>query len=157
MTYTLRNATPEDAVTIARFNQLMARETEDKELPDEKILPGVKALLEDPVKGRYFVAEQDGQLVGQIMITYEWSDWRNATIWWIQSVYVRSDMRRKGIYRALYDKVREEAEKAGIETLRLYVERNNRVAQQVYEQLGMEETVYLLYEASLPQSSQKQD
>ncbi len=145
----IRSATLNDAQLIAQFNQKMALETENKVLPDELIIPGVEAVLKDPVKGQYFVAEVDGVMRGQLMITYEWSDWRNNTIWWIQSVYVEEAFRGQGLYKALYEAVKEAAKKANIQTIRLYVERENSTAQKVYEKLGMEETVYAMYEATL--------
>lgn len=134
---------------IARFNQEMALETENKVLPDEIILPGVKAVLDDPSKGFYLIAEVNGEMAGQLMITYEWSDWRNATIWWIQSVYVVGIHRKKGLYSALYDHVKEQAKKAGVKTIRLYVEKQNSTAQEVYRRLGMEPGIYDFYEATL--------
>ncbi|HCS19908.1 MAG TPA: GNAT family N-acetyltransferase [Bacteroidetes bacterium] len=145
----IRLAQHRDLPAIASFNQKMARETEDKELPDSLILPGVEAVLNDPLKGFYLVAETDNVLIGQLMITYEWSDWRNANIWWIQSVYVEKAYRGQGIYTALYEKIKEEARVNGVQTIRLYVEKENAVAQSVYEKLGMEETVYKLYEVTL--------
>lgn len=145
----IRSATLNDAQLIAQFNQKMALETENKVLPNELIIPGVEAVLKDPVKGQYFVAEVDGVMRGQLMITYEWSDWRNNTIWWIQSVYVEEAFRGQGLYKALYEAVKEAAKKANIQTIRLYVERENSTAQKVYEKLGMEETVYAMYEATL--------
>lgn len=145
----IRSATLNDAQLIAQFNQKMALETENKVLPDELIIPGVEAVLIDPVKGQYFVAEVDGVMRGQLMITYEWSDWRNNTIWWIQSVYVEEAFRGQGLYKALYEAVKEAAQKAHIQTIRLYVEKENFTAQKVYEKLGMEETVYAMYEATL--------
>src|SRR5262245_37483641 len=102
---TVRSARPEDAAVIAEYNRLLALETEHKVLDPSVLAAGVQALLEDPHKGRYFVAEDAGQPIGQLMLTYEWSDWRNGWIWWIQSVYVRGDYRRRGIFRALYEHV----------------------------------------------------
>ena len=102
MTFEIRAAEQADGGSIARFNSHMALETEGKELPDDIIAPGVMALLTDRTKGRYWVAEADGRTIGQLMVTHEWSDWRNGTIWWIQSVYVHPDWRRKGVFSALY-------------------------------------------------------
>lgn len=146
----IRQAKTDDVQRIATFNQKMAIETEDKLLPDTVILPGVEAVLIDPVKGFYLVAEVDGTMVGQLMVTYEWSDWRNGQIWWIQSVYVESDYRGKGIYTSLYEEVTRLAKSQNVRTIRLYVEKENQVAQTVYERLGMEETIYKLYEVTLP-------
>ncbi|MDX5320458.1 MAG: GNAT family N-acetyltransferase [Bacteroidota bacterium] len=148
--FQIRQAKKADALTIARFNQNMAWETESKKLADELIIPGVQAVLDDPLKGRYYVAEQDGAVIGQLMITYEWSDWRNQTIWWIQSVYVNENSRGNGVYKALYEAVKNDASSAGVKTIRLYVEKENQVAKTVYRKLGMHETVYDLYEVILP-------
>lgn len=146
----IRLAQHRDLHAIAGFNQKMARETEHKELPDALIIPGVEAVLNDPLKGFYLVAEADNGVIGQLMITYEWSDWRNTNIWWIQSVFVEKEHRGKGVYTALYEKIKEEARLKGVHTIRLYVEKENSAAQAVYEKLGMEETVYKLYEVTLP-------
>jgi len=150
MAITLRAARPEDANTIARFNVAMALETEDKALDPEVTTRGVTALLSDPGKGCYWVAEVDGRIVGQLMITYEWSDWRNGVVWWIQSVYIHADHRRHGVFRQLYEHVRrqveEDPEACGI---RLYVEKDNRRAQATYEALGMSGDKYLVMEEIL--------
>src|SRR5438105_2310221 len=103
MPLTLRRATLADAPVIAEYNQRLAHETEGRSLDPPVIAAGVRAVLSDPERGRYFVAERDGAVVGQLMITTEWSDWRNGWIWWIQSVYVRMDARRQGVFRALYE------------------------------------------------------
>ena len=102
MTMHIRNADSDDASLIASFNSAMAEETEGRGLDASLINPGVAALLADSGKGRYWVAESDGRVVGQIMVTYEWSDWRNGTIWWIQSVYIHPDYRRQGVFSGLY-------------------------------------------------------
>lgn len=149
MSIVIRAAKPEDIFVIAGFNRKMAMETEGKTLPEEIIVPGVKAVLEDPFKGRYFVAMEKDVLLGQLMITMEWSDWRNSWIWWIQSVYVLPEARKRGIYKSLYEEVRREAGAEGVRTIRLYVEKDNGTARKVYEKLGMEESVYALYEATL--------
>ena len=147
----IRRATPADAATIAKFNQAMALETESLTLDPAKIVPGVQAVLSDEQKGYYFVAEIDGQIAGQMMVTFEWSDWRNGNIWWIQSVYVPPEHRRKGVFKALYNHVRDEASKNKVVALRLYVERENVAAQQTYISLGMHLSHYLLMEESLGQ------
>ncbi len=139
---------PADAEALVGFNQAMARETEGKELDHETLTAGVKALIDQRVRGFYVVARHGGELVGSLMITKEWSDWRNADFWWIQSVYVRPEFRRQGVYRQLYDFVRARAtEMDHVCGFRLYVERDNHRAQQTYEALGMHESVYLMYEA----------
>ena len=107
-------ATPADAPTVVEFNRLLAEESEGKTLDLKLLRPGVDAALADPHKALYFVAENDGAIVGQTMITYEWSDWRNGWIWWIQSVYVRSNARRQGVFAALFEHIRETARREGV-------------------------------------------
>jgi len=147
MPLTLRRAGPGDAAVIAEFNQRLAQESEGKTLDPAVLAAGVAAGLADPCKARYFVAEEDGLAVGQVMLTTEWSDWRNGWVWWIQSVYVRPEARRRGVFRALFQHAHEAA-RADPEVvgLRLYVERDNHAAQQTYQRLGMERTGYLVLE-----------
>lgn len=147
MKYGIRDATPADAETIASFNSLMAEETEGRPLDPDIIGPGVSALLNDADKGRYWVAEDNGELIGQIMVTYEWSDWRNGTLWWIQSVYVHPDYRRSGVFSALYHHVESIARENDACGLRLYVEHNNERAQETYKALGMVNPNYQVMEA----------
>src|SRR5687767_2743552 len=109
----IRDATLADAATIADFNQRLAMETEDKRLDDATLRRGVQRLLADGTRGRYFVACRDGQIVGQLMITYEWSDWRDGQIWWLQSVYVVSECRRQGVFRQLHEHARRLARDQG--------------------------------------------
>jgi GNAT superfamily N-acetyltransferase len=143
----IRRATISDAGDIAEFNELMADETEQRTLNKKTLLAGVKAILQDAAKGVYFVAEENGTVVGQLMITYEWSDWRNGNFWWIQSVYVRKEFRELGVFRALYEHVEELARKRNdVCGLRLYVERGNERARNVYEKMGMKRTAYELFE-----------
>ena len=144
----IRRATESDAPVLAGNNRAMARETEDRELAPGVIEAGVLAALTKPELGAdYWVAEADGRIAGQTMVTREWSDWRNGWFWWIQSVYVAPEFRRKGVYRALHDHVRTEAEASGdVIGIRLYVERDNRAARATYEALGMHATDYELYE-----------
>lgn len=147
---TVRTATAEDIDLLARFNARMADETEDKTLDPETVRAGVQALFDDPARGFYLVAVRDEEVVGSLMITPEWSDWRNGVFWWIQSVYVRPEARRTGIYRALHHAVRERAEVSDdVCGLRLYVERSNEAARETYEALGMTETSYRMYEEML--------
>ena len=144
---TVRPATRDDLATLVAYNRGLARETEGRELDAATLAAGVRALLEDPRKGFYLVAERAGRVVGQLMVTYEWSDWRNGTFWWIQSVYVALDARRTGVYRALYDAVITAARAAGdVCGVRLYVEKANGPARQTYRALGMAAAVYDLYE-----------
>lgn len=150
MDFTIRDATPADAATIADYNSRMAEETEDRTLDPDVIGPGVIEILSDENKGRYWVAEFDQTIIGQVMVTYEWSDWRNATIWWIQSVYVPLEFRRKGVFSALYRHVESlVAAEPGVCGLRLYVENNNHRAQRTYESLGMVKPSYLVMESML--------
>ena len=148
---TIRRATVNDADVIVDFNSRIAWETEGKQLLPEIISAGVQALLANPTLGFYLVAEMNGEVVGALMITTEWSDWRNGIFWWIQSVYVRPDYRRRGIYRQLYQSVKDRAaDDATVCGFRLYVERENSSAQQTYRALGMQETAYLLFEEIMP-------
>jgi GNAT superfamily N-acetyltransferase len=145
MTATIRRATPADAATIVDFNRRMALETEQKILDPKVLAAGVAAALADPHKAVYFVAEEDRQIVGQVSITLEWSDWRNGWLWWFQSVYVRPEARRRGVFKALYQHVYQTAiADPQVIGLRLYVEKDNHAAQQTYLRLGMEWTPYLL-------------
>jgi GNAT superfamily N-acetyltransferase len=143
----IRDATPSDAAVIADFNTRMAMETESRPLAAELIDAGVAAVLDDPARGRYWVAEIDGELVGQLLVTFEWSDWRNGVFWWIQSVYVHADHRRAGVFSALYRHVESLAKKTrDVCGLRLYVEQHNRRAQDTYRVLGMTAPGYLVME-----------
>lgn len=139
-----------DVAAIAGFNKAMAWETEKRELPDHLITDGVRGLLARPDQGFYLIAYADGQPAGCLMITYEWSDWRNKVFWWVQSVYVLPDFRGKGLYKALYAEVKRLAiERGGVCGFRLYVEKENSRAQKIYEHLGMTEAHYLMYEQPL--------
>ncbi len=143
----VRLATPQDAPVLIEFNAAMALETEQKELLPEVIGAGVHSLLGNPAAGFYVVAEKDDRVVGSLMITKEWSDWRNATFWWIQSVYVRPAVRRQGAYKLLYRHVQQlAANDPAVCGFRLYVERENGRAQATYRALGMKETRYLVFE-----------
>ncbi len=146
----IRLATQDDVPALVAFNQGIARETENRELDTDTLTQGVSRFVSQDRYGFYTVAEIDGQIAGSLM-TYEWSDWRNGVIWWIQSVYVDANHRRKGIYTALYENVRRWAAEAGdVSAFRLYVEKDNQVAQKTYQRLGMEETYYRIYEADSP-------
>ena len=143
----VRRATKSDLKTVVAFNAAMAKETEDKTLDIELLTKGVSAVLVQDGLGFYLTAEADGRPVGQLLITTEWSDWRNGYFWWIQSVYVDAEYRRQGVYRALDSHVHSEARRRGdVCGLRLYVERNNHVAQQVYTRLDMHRSHYDLFE-----------
>jgi GNAT superfamily N-acetyltransferase len=143
---TIRKARPEDAPSIIDFQQKMAWETEQMTLPAEIVTNGVKAVFSNPVLGQYWVAEEEDKVVASLLITFEWSDWRNTNVWWFQSVYVLPSSRRKGIFRLMYINIRHEAEKLGVPGLRLYVETNNTRAQKTYEALGMNREHYVMYE-----------
>lgn len=143
---TIRKATPSDAEIIISFQQKMAWETEQMTLAQDIISKGVKAVFDNPSRGQYWVAENNGIVVSSLLITYEWSDWRNCNVWWFQSVYVLPEYRRTGIFRAMYNLIKNEGEKEGIAGLRLYVETNNIVAQNTYETLGMESLHYRMFE-----------
>ncbi|HZX89654.1 MAG TPA: GNAT family N-acetyltransferase [Rudaea sp.] len=143
----VRAARAGDAHDIARFNLAMAQETEGKALDPARLRDGVHAVLADARHGFYLVAEADGANAGCLMITYEWSDWRNGQWWWLQSVYVPEEFRRRGVFRALHAEAERRARAtAGVIGLRLYVERENVNAQSTYTRLGMHDSAYRLYE-----------
>jgi len=143
----IRRAAAGDAEMIARYNAAMALETEHIELDRKRLLAGVRAVLADAGKGFYLVAESADAVAGQMMVTYEWSDWRNGVFWWIQSVYVAPAWRRRGVFRSLYRHALEQARAAGnVCGLRLYVEAGNEAARRTYQELGMKKTVYEMFE-----------
>jgi GNAT superfamily N-acetyltransferase len=142
----IRKAKPTDADTIIDFQQKMAWETEEMTLVPGIISKGVKGVFEDPSRGQYYVAESSGTIVASLLITCEWSDWRNTNVWWFQSVYVLPEFRRTGIFRKMYTYIKEEAEKQNIAGLRLYVETKNLRAKKTYEALGMSSEHYTMYE-----------
>lgn len=142
-----RDATPADAAVIVDFQMAMAQETEDFALDRAVCAKGVQAVFADHARGRYFVAEELGQLVASLMITLEWSDWRNGVVWWIQSVYVRPEHRRRGVYAGLYDHVKQIAERdRDVRGIRLYVDKRNTTAQEVYRRMGMNGEHYQVFE-----------
>lgn len=142
-----REATPGDVPAIIDFQLAMARETEDLELDRSILTRGVQALFADPALGRYFVACDGERVIGSLMITYEWSDWRNGMVWWIQSVYVVPEFRRRGVYAGLYSHIRRIVEPdPAIRGIRLYVDNRNVSAQAVYARLGMEGEHYRVFE-----------
>ena len=151
----VRRATIADVDTIVDFNTAMARETENIILPRQRLTDGVTSVFEDSTKGFYVVAESDGRVVGQMMITYEWSDWRNGVFWWIQSVYVLSSHRRMGVFRSLFEHIKCMAESASnVCGLRLYVASENHPAKQAYQNLDMEKSHYELYEMSFDERAE---
>jgi len=143
---TVRKAKETDSEAVILFQEAMAMETEGLRLDRTVLTPGVRRVFDDPSKGCYYVAEDEGSVIASLLITYEWSDWRNADVWWFQSVYVKKEYRRKGIFRLMYSYIRGEAEANGIAGLRLYVETNNIVAQKTYESMGMTGEHYRMYE-----------
>jgi GNAT superfamily N-acetyltransferase len=149
----IRQADLSDAAVVAEFNLRLAEETEDLHLGPDCVAKGVAAILADPSKGVYYVAEAEREVVGQVMITYEWSDWRNGNLWWLQSVYVRKDFRRKGVFRALFKHLQELAANRGdVCGLRLYMHSENGRARNSYQQLGMKPTKYEVFEMELNKS-----
>ncbi len=149
----MRRAVPEDMESIVRFNAAIALETEGKVLDAEQLREGVAAMFKRHGLGFYCVAESSGRVVGQLMITTEWSDWRNSHYWWIQSVYVDTGHRRLGVYRTLHSFVVAEArEKGGVQGLKLYVDRDNKPAQSVYASLAMSHSHYDLWEIDFESS-----
>jgi GNAT superfamily N-acetyltransferase len=140
-----------DLDLLVSFSLAMAQETEGRQLDKARLLRGTQVLFDEPTRGFYLVAEATGQpeptIVGQLMVTFEWSDWRNATFWWIQSVYVRPDWRRQGVYRAMHQHVlREARERKDVCGLRLYVEKDNRGAQTAYRRVGLSPSAYQVFE-----------
>jgi GNAT superfamily N-acetyltransferase len=142
----VRKATKDDAEAIIYFQLNMAWETEAMKLVPETVTKGVNAVFGDPSKGQYYVAVDDGHRIASLLITYEWSDWRNANVWWLQSVYVVPEYRRKGVFRKMYNHIKQLAAEQDIAGLRLYVETNNTAAHKTYEALGMSSEHYNFFE-----------
>ena len=142
----IREAEKTDIPILAQHNQALANETENIKLNNKIIFFGVSKAL-DREDCHYFVAEFNGEVAGQLMITQEWSDWRNGVIWWIQSVYVRPEYRNKGVFRALFKHIEQLARnRADVKALRLYVMQNNQSGKSTYEAVGMENSQYIVYE-----------
>lgn len=143
----VRPATREDLDFLVRGNAQLALESENLLLDVDRLRRGVEALFDDPARGFYLIAEMDKVPAGQMMITYEWSDWRNGMFWWIQSVYTVPEARRRGVFRALYAQAEALAQQRGsVCGLRLYVDIHNRGAQEVYRRCGMKDTAYRVLE-----------
>ena len=142
----IREARIIDADKIIGFQKKMAKETEDMSLDHEIINQGVYAVFADPAKGKYYVAEDNSEVIGSLLITNEWSDWRNSFVWWFQSVYIEKSYRRRGIFKMMYNHIKESAINSGIAGLRLYVEVENTTAQKTYEAMGMSSSHYKMYE-----------
>ena len=141
----LRMASVGDTEKIARNGIMLARESENLEIEYGKILNGVKGVIENNEKGFYFVVEQEHSIIGQMMITYEWSDWRGKDIWWIQSIYVKKKWRRKGIMKKMLDKIKKMAYEKDVFALRLYVHENNKEAIKAYEKVEMKKSPYYIF------------
>ncbi len=153
MTVTVRPAQSTDTPIIAKLNCRLASESENRHLDQDRVATGVAALFESTERGQYFVAEVDGAVVGQLLITYEWSDWRNGMFWWIQSVYVAEKHRRSGIFSSLYQTVSRLAKQdLTVCGLRLYVEQDNDGARDTYLSRGMSMTSYEVMEIDFTQS-----
>lgn len=145
-TYEITVGTTNDINAIAGFQVAMAMESEGTTLDLERVTRGVTMAMEDEAKGQYIVARCEGKVVGSLMLTREWSDWNCQWYWWIQSVYVEPRHRGKGVYRAMYERVKQMARNENVSQVRLYVDKTNNTAQQAYQHLGMTETHYLMYE-----------
>jgi ribosomal protein S18 acetylase RimI-like enzyme len=144
---TVRPAALADLDALVRFSAAMAKETEGRRLGPARLRKGVRAVLTSRARGRYLVAAAGARVVAQMLITYEWSDWRNGVFWWIQSVYVEPSTRRRGVYRTLHAHVvREARERGDVCGVRLYVEKDNAAARAAYAGLGMTATAYRIYE-----------
>jgi GNAT superfamily N-acetyltransferase len=152
---TVRTAAVEDLEALVAGNMALAEETEGVRLAVETLRQGVLALLESRAPGRYWVAELEGRVAGQLLVTFEWSDWRNRMVWWIQSVYVVPEARGRGVLRRLYDTARREALAAGAGGLRQYVHTGNLRAQAVYTALGMNGEHYRVFEDMFEEPSPK--
>jgi GNAT superfamily N-acetyltransferase len=145
----VRVAKPSDKSAIVDFQLKMAQETEEQVLDKDTISKGVKAVIDDPSKATYFVAEVDGNkgIVGSLMITDEWSDWRNGWVWWIQSLYVIPEFRKKGVFSALFEHINSLIQAStDVKGLRLYVDKRNKKAQNIYDAIGMSGDHYITYE-----------
>jgi GNAT superfamily N-acetyltransferase len=144
---TIRGANSDDLELICEFNARMAAETEGVALDPERLREGVRRVLDDPGRGRYFLAEMDGRVMAQSSITFEWSDWRNGWFWWLQSVYVRPEARGSGVFRALLEHIESHARAAGdVCGIRLYVDGDNQEAARAYDRLGLPASSYLMRE-----------
>jgi len=143
----VRQATRSDSASIVEFQLSMAWETEELKLNEPTVIKGVAAVFEDPAKGIYYVAETDGKVVGSLLTTFEWSDWRNGTVLWIQSVYVRPEYRKRSIFSKLYKHIQEKVNgNPDLRGIRLYADKTNIPAHGVYEHLGMTAEHYQMFE-----------
>jgi GNAT superfamily N-acetyltransferase len=143
----IREATINDWQAIAGFQVAMAHETENIDLDPPTVEKGVKAVFDDPAKGIYFVAEHKNLIIGSLMITFEWSDWRNGNVWWIQSVYVVPEFRRNGVFKKMYTHLKELVSgDTRLRGLRLYADKTNKIAHKTYLNLGMNSEHYATFE-----------
>ncbi len=143
----VREATSKDIPSLLDFQLKMALETENITLEISELTMGVQCLFKDPAKGRYYVAEENNEVIGCLMTTYEWSDWRNGTVLWIQSVYVPKENRGKGVYKEMYNHIKQFVEDIpDLKGIRLYVDKSNNAAQQVYRNLAMDGEHYQVFE-----------
>lgn len=149
LNYNIQIGTQADIKAIAQFQVDMALESEGTTLSIETVIPGVEAAIKDSNKATYVIAYLSGNPIASLMITKEWSDWTNKWYWWIQSVYVIPQYRGKGVYKAMYNKIKDMALQNGVTQIRLYVDKTNVNAQKVYQKLGMSECHYLMYEETI--------
>ena len=147
--FVVTEATSKDVEGIVAFQCLMAKETEGKTLDPAIVTPAVRAVFDDSKKGFYLVARDEEKLVGCLLVTYEWSDWRNCNLWYFQSVFIEQAYRGQGVFSRMYSEVLERASKANVMFVRLYVETENKQAQKVYEKLGMKRMPYFMYDVQL--------
>lgn len=147
--YLIEKGNSADIEAIAHFQVEMAMESEGTSLSLERVTRGVTMAMDDEAKGQYIVARCEGKVVGSLMLTREWSDWNCQWYWWIQSVYVEPLHRGKGVYRAMYEQVKQMARNENVSQVRLYVDKTNNTAQHAYQHLGMTETHYLMYEEEI--------
>ena len=146
---TITQGKASDIDTIVRFQADMAMESEGTMLDMDRLTLGVSSAINDEQKGIYLVARANDTPIGSLMLTREWSDWNNQWYWWIQSVYVMPEYRKKGVYKAMYATLKDMAQEKGVSQIRLYADRTNLSAQQVYQRLGMRESHYLMFEETI--------
>ncbi len=145
----IRMASMDDVEKIARNNIMLARESENMEIEYGKTLEGIGVLIGSREKGFYLVMEDGNDIVGQVMITYEWSDWRGADVWWLQSIYVHEEWRKKGVMKKLVEEIKRIAREKGVCSLCLYVHKNNENAIRAYKRIGMKKLPYRIFSAKL--------
>jgi ribosomal protein S18 acetylase RimI-like enzyme len=142
----IRKAIIDDAESIAKNNVVLANESESQKISYETTLNGVKSLINNPNRGFYIVAENNSNIIGQLMITFEWSDWQNKNIWWLQSIYVKDIFRYKGVFKKLLQQIKKLALENDVSLLRLYVFKENKSAINVYKKLGFKKSFYHFFE-----------